>query len=246
MALLRVLRKPIVEQQVERLRTLIDRPIKLRHQIVEPAFGEPQLDICVQLVVLAETGNARRTAVRATQAERADAETHPRLLAVNAIVDAFHQQIDIAASPIGARQPAAQIDPSLPGGVVRKVLLDRRHAAGKVYRVGVEIVIDVYAVDVVSTHHVEDDIQRPLCSGILAGIHPQIAAIALHHLRVGVGDMHGRVRRFRRSVSRTIGIEPGMQFDAALMRLFDPHFQRVVIGVGHLALLAHQILGPRL
>ena len=61
MAFGRVLGEPIIEQHTERLWWLVDGPIELRHEVIHPAFLQPQLDICIKLVVLAEPGNTGRT-----------------------------------------------------------------------------------------------------------------------------------------------------------------------------------------
>ena len=52
----------------------------------------------------------------------------------------------------------------------------------------------------------------------------------------GFGNMVGRHRRLGSRVARTVGVEPGVQGQAALVGLLDPEGQRVVAVIGRQAL----------
>src|SRR5450830_486740 len=94
-AVLRVFCDPIVQQHIVGLRLLLDGPIQLGRKIIEPAVLQPQLGVRVQLVVLAEAGDAFRTQGRLAQAKRADAEQHPGFFAVDARIKVLDQLVDV-------------------------------------------------------------------------------------------------------------------------------------------------------
>ena len=96
------LRRPIVEQRREGLARLVDGPVELWCQVVEPALLHPTFDIGVELVVLAEALDAGGAQVRPAQAERADAEAQLRLDAVHGVVQGLHQAADVVAPPVVA------------------------------------------------------------------------------------------------------------------------------------------------
>ncbi|EEF22280.1 conserved hypothetical protein, partial [Ricinus communis] len=128
-AALRVLRQPVIQQHVVRLTRLADAPVQLRREIIEPAILKPRLRIGVQLVVLRKADDAARAAVRAAQAERTDAEAHPALFAVDAVVQRLDQAVDVLAPPRRAVEPPAAGHVALPRGLIREVQLGLRGAA---------------------------------------------------------------------------------------------------------------------
>ena len=56
-------------------------------------------------------------------------------------------------------------------------------------RVRIEVVVDVYTIDVIAPHHVSDHRKRAGSSLFFAGVHPEHVAISLHDLRMGIGNM---------------------------------------------------------
>ena len=92
--------------------------------------------------------------------------------------------IDLRAAPVGPRQRAASGAVALPGrlvgeGQLRAVLADR---------VGVEVVVEVDAVDVVPAHHVHDQVgdERPDLRQARVVVEPAVLA---HH---PVAEVHRR------------------------------------------------------
>ena len=259
-AALAILRHPIIEQHRIGLRLWCDCPVQLGREVIEPAVGKPQFGIGVQLVVLAEAGDAGRAQRRLAQAKRADAKQHPAFFAVDAGVQRLDQLVDILTAPVRAAELAAGQQVALPrrlvgevefhpGGAVAAIAVERGRFAGaacRLDRVRIKIVVDVHAVDIVAFHHVQHDVQRLLRRRFLGRIHPQEFAVTFHHGWIGFGDVAGGQRRFGARVARPVGVEPGMQLQAARVRLGDPECQRIVHRLRRDALRARQIFAPRL
>src|SRR5205814_1670096 len=98
----------------------LDGPVKLRREIVAPALVEPLLRISVKLAVGIEAGDALGISW-APDAEGADAELHPLLLALDAVVDALDEGVDVLAAPVVAGEGAAGVFVGVPGGIVGEV-----------------------------------------------------------------------------------------------------------------------------
>ena len=178
---LRVLAKPVVQQRHKSLLLLIDGPVQLRHQVIDPTGLQPALHICVKLVILAETLNARGPQIRSTNAKRADTKAHPRFDLVNAGVQALHQRIHIAAPPIVPRRLATDLYVALPGALVREVQLSLG-VVGLRHRVGVKVVIQMDAIHVITLEHIQYHRQAVRGRSRLTGVHPQLVAIRLDPL----------------------------------------------------------------
>lgn len=235
----RVLRQPVVEQHREGLRRAVDGPVQLRCQVVEPAFGEPALDIGIQLVVLAEALDAGWPQRRFAEPERADAETRARPDRTHQRVHRLHQPVDVRAAPVVARQRAGVAAPGC--------LVGERHLViARAQRVGVEVVVDVHAVDVVAAQHVGDDGQRVRGGAGLGRVEPELVAVAPHQRRLRHRHVRRHVGRLRRGMARAVGVEPGVQLEPAPVRLGDPERQRVPRRLRRQALRPAEELGPRL
>ena len=177
---MRILALPVIEQHFEGLRCLIDRPIQLRSQIVQPAVAQPEFDICIQLVVLAEAGDAGGATLRTAETERADAELNPALFSMNAFMQALDQRVDILPAPVGARQGATAGEIVVPGRFIGKIRFHRWRGgwAGCVQRssdrhwIGIKIIVEMHAIDIVAAHHVEDHVDGALRRLRLTRIHP--------------------------------------------------------------------------
>ena len=259
-AAIRILRQPVVEQHAKRLRRLRHRPVQLRRQVIEPALGQPQFRIRIQFIVLAEADDAGRAAVGTADTERADTEAHPALFAVDAGIQGFDQLVDVLAAPGRAVQLATGQQILLPGRLigkrqfalgatiarVQRGRLGSRTGAGRVDRVRIKVIVDVHAIDIVAAHHVQYHVRRVLRGGGIARVHPQVAAVLLDGRRVGGRETVARQRRLGRRVTGPVRVEPGVQFQAARMRLRHPEGQRVIHGQWRLALLSGQVFRPRL
>ena len=111
-------------------------------------------------------------------------------------------------------------------------------------RIGVEVVVQVHAVDVVAVHDVQDDLRGQVAYLRQARVEPQRAAVAVYPVRVqprlaARGELLAVGLR-----AGAVGIEPGVEFQPAFVRLGDEEGQRVIAGVA--ALVAGEVLRPGL
>ena len=151
----RVLPRPPREQGREALLSLVDRPVELRGQVVEPAALEPFARVRRDLLVGVVPLHLRREA-GPPDAEGADAHVHPLLHGLHLVVEA-HEPVDIPPTP------APRVRCRRQGHVPRKARL-----VGKLTRlsparrslVRIEVVVEVDAVHVVTLHDVEDHRER--------------------------------------------------------------------------------------
>src|SRR5207249_335916 len=150
-----ILRSPPV---VERRETALgpgDRPIELGREVVDPAFAKPETGVGVQLGVRAQAGHTGWFS-RAPDAERTDADEHPRLPLLDPFVELRDEAVDVGAPPVfatpelalavlrprrrvgeGNRLPAANAPPVDAN--------DRRPR----FAIRIEVVVEVDRIDVV-------------------------------------------------------------------------------------------------
>src|SRR3954468_18733866 len=99
MPLLRILLGPPSEQFWIALFFAVNFPIKLRRQIIEPAFLLPLACVCIQRGVLIEPFNSRRVP-RPPYPKRTDTDQHIRLRLLYFFIHPLDQMIYILAPPI--------------------------------------------------------------------------------------------------------------------------------------------------
>src|SRR6185503_6779497 len=113
-----------------------------------------------------------------------------------------------------------------------------------VYRIRIEVVVDVDAVDVVSLGDVHDGPHRTASDVGVARIHPQKSIVAPDRRGILLRD----VRRRERGVSRVRGairIEPRVQLEPALVRLLDREREWIPRRLRRAALPPGEKLRPR-
>src|SRR5262249_11674652 len=169
---LAVLAGPPRQQPRVALLLLADRPVQLRAEVIGPGLAQPEPGVGVQLGVLVEAGDARRVA-RPPDAERADAHLHPRLGRLHPAVWPAHEAVDRRTPPIAPARPASPLAVLLPGAVVGE---GDRLAVLAFFLIGVEIVVDVDAIDVVAADHVEHDGQGVVLDVLARRVEPVVAA----------------------------------------------------------------------
>ena len=111
-------------------------------------------------------------------AEGTHAEPHPRLHGVHAVVELFHQQVHVPATPVVAGERASASPVTLVRGGVGEVDC----AAAVRLGIGIEVVVHVHAVDVVAAHDVEDDPRGAAAHGRVARIQPEERAVLADEL----------------------------------------------------------------
>ena len=154
---------------------------------------------------------------------------------MNLGVQAFDEIVDVHPAPVFAVHVALKC---FPAGFIWK----RRAVGGGV---GVEVVVDVDAIHIVTTGDIEDDLQRMGSSGRFGGVQPLVAIVAAHELRMGAADVPVGGGAFGGFVAGAVGVEPRVQLEPAKMRFGDPEGQGVIVGIGCLSLHARQVRGPR-
>ncbi len=150
-------------------------------------------------------------------------------------MDVAHELIDVVAPPVAPIVEVAAV--LLPGGVVVE--------GRALLRVRVEEVVEVDPVDVVAVDHVHDHGGHPLADLGIPGIDVGLGAEVDQPVGVALdGVVVGEVLHVGVLKTHTVGVEPGVQFEAALVGLLHRVLQRVVSGVA--ALLAGEVAGPGL
>ena len=133
-------------------RRMSDFPIYLRNGVIHPSLVDPEEDIGIEIVVILQTtgvasGNIATVLHVVVYAEGRDTELHPRLGGVDRLVDALDEGVDIISPPF--------INVAETVGIFRKGLLvgDGESSHG----IGIEIVVDMNAIDIVTRHDVLHD-----------------------------------------------------------------------------------------
>ena len=213
----------------------IDAPVELRGAVVQPAFAQPEAGVGVEGAVGVEALDLLGVS-GAPDAERADAEFHVGFDFVNLGVQAFDEIIDVHPAPVFAVHVSLKC---FPAGFIGK----RRAVGGGV---GVEVVVDVDAIHIVTTGDIEDDLQRMGGSGRFGGVQPLVAIVAAHELRMGAADVPGGGGALGGFVAGAIGVKPRVQFHAAPMGLTNGVGERIPERLRRLPHFTGKILAPRL
>ena len=219
-------------------RTIANLPIDLRHTIVHPTFGIPKQHVGIEVVVVLQTVSTAAIGVAlliTIDAEGRNANLYPRLGVVNGAVELFDKQIDVIAAPVATIVDAVAI------GAILCIVGNLNTSNG----IGIEVVIDVQAVDIIARHNITDDVANIVAAGLLGRIQQRQTVVLKRPLGMFYNDVVAGifVRQFRLG---TIGINPCVQLHAALVALVDHPRQRIPIGIGFCALFASQIVAPRL
>ncbi len=212
-------------------------PVDLRVDVVEPARQHPLPGVGELQVVALRAARVRAARVGrrvAPDAERADAELDPRLERLDPLGDRPDELVDVVPPPVLDRREARAVL-RVGGGVGQRL-------AG--HGVGVEVVVEVHAVDVVVLHAVQDRRVDVLAGLRQARVEVELAAVGPHPVGVlprGVGGQELRRVRLHRDAVRVV---PGVQLEVACVRLRHDEGERVEARVA--ALRAGEVLRPRL
>ncbi len=199
---------PPVEEGGETLLLRGNAPVELRREVVDPAIFQPFSGVSGELFVGIQAGLDSAGNARAPNAERADSDTDPGFLTFYGRIEIADEVINIGAT------------------------LGRGFAIGKAEvpgRIGVKIVVEMNAIDVVTSDHIENDVEGAAAGIRVGGIAPDHGAKAFGDVGRGSGDV---VRcGFLRGVGkRAKGVEPSVHFDAAGMGFTNAISERVVAG----------------
>ena len=204
----------------------------------------PQLNIGKKFVVLTEPGDAFGPTISARQTERADAKLHPCLFGMNRRIHRLHQTVDVVTSPVSATELSSRCKVAFPRRLVGKIYVE---LIGHTFnRVGIEVVVNMYAVHVIATHHITNHIDKPFCAIRFARINPALFAVGFHQLGARVDEMVSGGQRLRGRMPSTIRVQPRVKLKAIGVRLADPQRERIVKRLWRLTLHTRKILRPRL
>ena len=209
-------------------------PVELGDVVVDPPLTYPFEDVGIEVVVVLQSvgGAARGVAAHvAIDAERGHAELHPRLDAADGLEHVADEEVDILPAPVADAQSVTILGIGVAIGNGQSL-----------NGIGIEVVVDVDAVDVVALHDVGHHLTDVLAILRHSGVEepqPIVLEEAVGMLQeVGTGE---RGRTLRLGTER---IDPGVQFHASLVALLHHPGQRVPIGFGHLALHTRQKAAP--
>ena len=153
----------------------------------------------------------------------------------------FNEPVNVLPAPVRACQPSAICDILSPTGFIGKIDC----IPGSILlRIGIEIVIDVNAVDVVFAKNVQDHSQRKFLDLALARVHPQKLAIFSDEFGMRATDVVRGNGRNGFEVARAKGIEPGVQLQSAFVRLGNRERKRIIKRRGRLAHSAREVFRP--
>ena len=232
-ASLGVLVPPVGEGQ-RRGALMLELPVQLRQLVVYPALLRPQQHVGVEVVVVLQAVGLAAAGVAflvAPDAEGADAEAYPGLFGRGDFgVYLLDEQVDVVAAPVGLLHPVAVFG--------KRLLVGEVGAAGGV---GVEVVVEVDAVDIVAVddvhHHVLDELA--VLGQTRVEVNFLVALIFYKALRLFVVNMSGGKLLGGRG-GDAVRVEPGVQLHAALVRLVDHKLQWVPVRRGRLAALGEE------
>ena len=235
-ALLGVLVAPPFDERGEALRLLVDAPVELGGEVVDPTLAQPGTGVGGHVLKGVGAGFDGAGDAGTPDAERADAEFDVRLFLLDGAVEALDEGVDVVAPPFGDghASPAGSV------GVVGGGVVEDDFATNGV---GVEVVVDVDAVDVVAFGDVNHDLDGAVLNRFVRGVEPELAARRHEVLRMGFADVGGSSRDFLIGAG-AVGVEPGVNFKAAFVGFPDREVERVVAVGGGAALLAGEPVGP--
>jgi len=200
---------------------MADLPVYLRGHIVDPSLAEPLADVGIQMVVIGDScfgGRPFRVLVPvAPHPEGTDAEFDPGLDGFNGIAQGLDEDIDIFPAP--ALLFRSGESPVIQG---KGVVIGEGFLGG----IGIEIVIHVDAVDVVTADDIADDGGHMRPGGRDSGVHDQFVAITEDPLGM-VEDRMVSCQGFGSVLGYPVGIEPGVQFHVSFMGFLDPELQGI-------------------
>ena len=125
----------------------VDRPVQLGRIVVAPALVEPEFGIGIEFFILIEALDARGKAWL-PDPKGTDSEFHVRLGRFDLLIETLDELIHLIATPVVARKLTSGFDVVVPSSIVGEGCI--------VDGVGVEVIVDMNAVDVIALDHIEE------------------------------------------------------------------------------------------
>ena len=201
-------------------------PIDLRRQEIDGATGHPCHGVAVNLVILpvATHGTRLHTILvghglgGAGHTGGADAEAHPRLGRLDHVVDVLDHLVNVLAAPVALRHRAAR-SPI----VAIQVGIERERRVVLI----VEIVVKHQSVNVILDQNVLAHVNDALTHLGDAGIEYRLITSGQEPLGMGIDVVPLALPPHVVAVAITVGIDPGIDLDAALVGLLNKILKRV-------------------
>ena len=229
---------PPVNQLVVVCRLVANLPIDLGYAVVHPPLLVPQQDVGIELIIVLQAIGATALGVAllvAIDAEGRDAYLHPRLDGVDSLVELFHEEVYVVATPVTYIGIPLVVGSKI--GSIRDV--------NTCHRVRIEIVVDVQSVNIITLQDVHDDSTDVVAVLLQGWVQQRQSVIGEATLRMTTDHMARTVGMGSLRLG-TIGIDPRMQLHAALVTLFNHPLQGVPIGLWRPTLLTRQVVAPGL
>ena len=200
---------------------MTDLPIQLRYIVVHPSLVHPEKDIGIEIVVVLQAIGI--TTIRivlpiAVDAERRNAELHPRLVLVDGVAELTDEEVHVIAAPVAFVGESP--------GVATEQLVVGNGLTGS--RIRIEVIVDMQPIHIITAHdvahHMTDEVTA-LGNGRIQDI---LVVVFEHPLRMSDSDM--TTVKFMGCLGLgSIGIDPGMQFHASFMTLRGHPLKRIPI-----------------
>ena len=142
---------PPVNQLVIVGSLITNLPIQLGHAVVHPAIGIPKKNVGIQLVIILQTIGLATVGIAfliTINAKGRNAELHPRLGGMDGFVNLLNKHVNIIATPII----------TILHTIGRRTILRFIWNFDTCDRIGIEIVIDMQAIDIVAFYDILDNI----------------------------------------------------------------------------------------
>ena len=104
------------------------------------------------------------------------------------MADAEDEEVDVLAPPVVALKAATGVAVAFPAGPVGE--RDGR-ASGVFLRIGIKIIVEVNAIDVVTADDIKDDVEGMFLDFAFAGIEPEAFGVGLDEWRAPLADVVG-------------------------------------------------------
>src|SRR5436190_17340579 len=170
---------PPVQQQTKTRCGLLNFPIKLRSQVINPTILQPFPGIRVQSRVSISTLDLFRVA-RPPNPKWADAKFHPGFCLLDSVIYTVDKSIYVFSPPVVSIKLAAS-SITFPTCVIRKFQIS---AGGIFLGVRIKVIVKVNSIDVVPLHHIHHHGERIVLHLFLTRIQPKKSAILPNPFRV--------------------------------------------------------------
>ena len=200
---------------------MTDLPIQLRYIVVHPSLVHPEKDIGIEIIVVLQAIGITTVGIVllvTVDAERRNAELHPRLVLVDGVAELTDEEVHVIAAPVAFVGESP--------GITTEQLVVGNGLTGS--RIRIEVIVDMQPIHIITTHDVAHHMTDEVTALGNGGIQDILIIILEHPLRMPDGYMT-TVELMGGFCLGPVRIDPGMQFHASFMTLRDHPLQRIPI-----------------